>query len=386
MKNSTKILYVAFLIVIILAFLISFKVLNSQKTDEIVWNSPNESFTTDFIVGKSGLFYLQAKVNNVNGLYLFDTGCTTTEVNTYILPKESETKRRYTVRDSYGNKQTKNLHEINSFELGDLLIKKLDVFPADSIPDDYISNNSIQDKKLGIIGNNIISEFVWDFDLVNRRVTISKDNNYCKNIQDSLAVKLVSKNNLKEIPLLINGKNKNLVLDFGCSAPIIVTDSIQDSGTNIFLNNLDINNYDFADVQFGDNIFSEIKCIKNKHVNLFGIPFIWAFKRVILDYNNDKIYFISKSDSKTNYSVNKYKLSYINANSTITMETKPNGLKFVVGNDSNQKKYRLFGRIKLYQNNNKLDSILCLDSLYMPNGQLKNGPTTIKVLSPETKK
>lgn len=370
--------------------------LEKEDKEKFVCNSPDDSYTTNFIIDKEGLIYLKAKINNTNGLFLFDTGCELTSVNEKIVTEKKMKLHPYTIYDSKGITQTKNVYKVKSFELGAIGIEKLHVYPTDSLSwTDPKGSHYKQDSILGTIGNNIISKFIWDFDLINHHVTVSNNKRYCHNLPDSLAIALVSKNSNKEISVLINGVRKMLLLDFGCSQTIILADSIPNQEITkekinlsvehkSSLNHLDsingrVNNINFVNLQLGSNLFKEIICVGNDHVNVFGIPFIWAFERVVLDFENNRAYFISKNNTLSNYSIDKYKRNYINGNATINMKCKPNGLKFILQSDLTRISYVLFGNIVMYKSNSKLDSIICLDSLRLPNGQIKFGPATLKV-------
>jgi hypothetical protein len=273
------------------------------------------------------------------------------------------------------------------------------VYPLDSLT--WTSPKGIfhkQDSILGIIGNNIISKFIWDFDLTNQQVTISNNLNYCKNLPDSLSINLVPQNNCKAIPLALNQTNKMLLLDFGCSSPIILADSIpkdkgaQKNSTKISRHNgpgafshLDTTNTKqtnhgaFVNVQFGPHRFNEIECIQNNHSNLLGMPFIWAFKRVVLDFEKNKAYFISR------YKSNKYNLhnhnfqSTVNRGKVINFYPGEKGTVITINKDSLKLKYLAFGYSQLIKINNNADSLFCTDSVRLPNGTSLAGPIMIKL-------
>jgi hypothetical protein len=299
--------------------------------------------------------------------------------------------------DANSIKQTKNIYKVKSFELGAIGIQNLHVYPTDSIS--WTNPRGMyykQDSILGIIGNNIISKFIWDFDLVKRQVTISNKKSYCNNLPDSVAIDLVSKDNHKDITVEINGKSKMLTLDFGCSSPIIISDSIPNrkitERNEIFsryvtslLNHLDStggesSNFDFANIKFDDQEFEQIQCFENAHSDLLGIPFVWAFERVVLDFNNNKSYFFTKNDSASDFGVNMYSHnSLMNAIGIVRMQSKPEGMPFIVENASGRIRYVIYGSLELYKNTNRLDSIYCADSLRLPDGRMQFGPFTIKV-------
>jgi hypothetical protein len=379
---------------ILSAIVIIVKIQNINKTEKVIWNSPNESFTVNFIVGKQGDIYLDAKINDTTGLFLFDTGYDLSAVNEKFVTDENMKLHPYTTSDVNGIKQTKNVFKVKWFVLGAIEIKRLHVYPADSIT--WTSPKGIYYKKdsiLGIIGNNIISKFIWDFDLINKRVTVSNKKTYCNTIPGSMAINLVSKDNHKEIAVRINEEKKMLTLDFGSVFPIVISDSIPNQkvfGKKDFysqeisgaLNHLDSTdgrdrNIDFVDIKLGAYEFKQIECFEKAKTDLLGLPFIWAFKRVVIDFMNSKVYFISENDSASDLGVNKYnRQSMINRISII--KSKPDGMPFIIERGSTRMRYVLYGSSKLYKNNNRLDSVICFDSLLLPNGKKKYGPFTIR--------
>jgi len=371
------------------------KGMEKEDAETMSWNSPNDSFATDFIVGKQGHIYLNARINDTTGLFLFDTGCELSFANEKFVANKKMKRHLYTILDVEALKQTKNLYKVKSFELGAIGVQNMQVYPTDSIS--WTNPRGIhykQDSVLGIIGNNIISKYIWDFDMVNRRVTISNNKTYCSNLPDSLAINLISSDNHKEIPVEINGKCKKLILDFGCSFPITISDSIPNrkiteknefGSQNIsgLLSHLDSagaesSNFYFAHIKLDVHEFEQIKCFEKAHLNLLGIPFVWAFERVVLDFNNNKSFFISRNDSVGDFGVTKYnRQSVMNANGIIYMECKPEGMPFIFETDSTRIRYVLYGNLRLYKNNNRLDSIFCSDSLKLPDGRIQYGPFTL---------
>jgi hypothetical protein len=370
------------------------KIIDNQNTEKVNWNSPNDNVPIDFVVGKQGLIYLNAKINDVNGLFLFDTGCELTSVNEKIVCDKKKKLNPYTILDAKGITQTKNVFKVKSFELGAIEIRKLHVYPTDSITWTHPKgSNYNQDSILGTIGNNIISKFIWDFDLINQRVTVSNNKMYCLNLLDSAAIDLVTKGNHKEIEVLINGEQKILTLDFGCSFPIVLSDSIPEKKvteenfvfcheTKGALDHLDSteiskNSFDFADIKLGTYEYTQIKCVENDHADLLGIPFIWSFKRVVLDFNNCKSYFISENEFAGGFGVNNYNRQSTNDEmdeNGVIWAGKPGGMTVVIERDSIRIKYIIYGSSKFYKNNYNL---LCNDSLLMPNGEIQHGPFTL---------
>jgi hypothetical protein len=395
MKKIALILLLFFLVFII--FLIVKKLIVNNGTEKVQWNSPNESITLDYIVGKSGHLYLKGQMNGITGLFLFDTGAEISLINEkYITGKELKIKP-FTINDAKGIKQTKNVYLVKSFELDAIKINELDVFPADSLmwksPKGIFYN---QDSIVGVVGNNIISKFIWDFDMVKKRVTVSNSKSYCNSIPDSLAIVLVSRENHKEIQVQINGKLKRLTLDFGSYFPISLSGSIPNkknsdknnsnsqktkSGlTHLYSKDGKESKFDFVNIKLGTYEFREIQCFENDGSALLGIPFVWSFKRVVIDFINNKAFFITLNEKAGDFGVIKFnRQSVFNAAEIIDYNCKPEGSLFIFEKDSIRIRYVGYGKLKVYKNNNKLDSIYCYDSLKFPDGKMKYGPFALKI-------
>ncbi len=384
----------------------------NNNQEKFNWNSSNDSFSTEFIVGKEGRIYLNAKINGKAGLLLFDTGAGITSVNEKLVSDPDMKLSSNIITDAKGLTQTKNLYKTKSFELAAINIEGLKVYPQDSLSwTDPKGVHYKKDSVIGIIGNNIISNYIWNFDLKNKRVTVSNDKKYCHNLPDSLAIKLIPKNNYKEIQVLINGEPKMLTLDFGCSQPLVLSDSIPSQnkfkfkGSSISQNSRTFLNHitksktpytpiSFVDVSFGPNQFNRVRGTENAVSNLFGIPFIWAYERVVVDYKNDKIYFLSASDSVSTFGVKINSRKSLEAILGIILKTENgkaelalrNELKLPIKwinnqNDTSRSEYKLYGNISIYGGKKDpnagyyvIDSIAAVDSLMLPNGIIQHGP------------
>jgi len=388
-----------------LFFLIVKKEKVNNKTDNVQWNSPNENMTLDFIVGKGGHLYLEGHINDTTGLFLFDTGCDMTTINEKYITGEDLKLQSQTIYDAKGIIQTKNLYRVRSFELGAIKIKNLNVYPADSLSWKHPKGCFYkQDSVVGVIGNNIISNFIWDFDMVNRRVTVSHSKLYCDSIPDSSAFELVPIRNHKEILVRINGKLKRFTLDFGSVNPISLCSSIPNKKKSVgkesysawgksALNHLVPNGaieskFDFVDIKLGAYEFKDIQCYENDSSALFGIPFVWSFKRVVIDYRNNNAYFISLNENDNDYGVMNFNKQFVyNNDGVTTYKSRPKGVtmefdKSTVKDSvksSVKLKYVGYGKVMFYRKSSKLDSIFCSDSIRLPDGKMKHGPITVKV-------
>lgn len=387
---------IAFSVIIGILFIVQ-KVNVKDETEIVQWNSPEESTTLDFFVGKSGHLFLKGRVNGFTGLFLFDTGADNSFLHEKYITKEDLKLDSCTIMDAKNIRLTRNLYKVPSLELGTIKIKDLVVFPLDSLS--WIDRKGMfynQDSVVGVIGNNIIWKFIWDFDMINRRVTVSKSRNYCNSLPDSLAISMIDVEKHKEIMVHINGKLKRLSLDFGCSSPISLSGPIpitkKSKETGIYSTKTSSalahlrpqestdSNFDFADVKFGPYEFKEIQCFENDDSALFGIPFVWSFKRVVIDFKNDKAYFISLNESTRDFGVMKFNRQYVyNSDGVTIYHSRPKGITLETTNSSGRFIYVGFGEVMLYSKNGNQDSIFCQDSIRLPDGKIKVGPVTVRI-------
>lgn len=396
----SQLVSVALIFISLLFVLQNFK---SAEEEKVHWNSTQDSFLLDFIVRKGGVILMKAKVNGVPGLFVFDTGAAFTVVNEKFIQDADKRTESITMFDANKLNQSGDKVRIKDFQLGGMQLYNLIVVPLDSAA--WTHKKGIfhgDDIIVGIIGNNLISKFVWDFDLQQKKVTVSRNREYCAAIPDSLGIDLVPFSHRMKMPVYINGFEKMLVLDFGSIPPIILSDSVAveesdelgkinaPQSTRGMLSHIDTvngrtHNGKFTDVRLGDNEFSDILCLENAKSDLIGIPFIWSFERVILDYNHQKSYFISRKRKDAPHgaeSVSRENLStHLLRNSTVTtFYSNSEGMVLHINRDSVTQKYISFGKLLMYrsQNSTKPDSIICCDSVLLPDGSMKYGPFKIE--------
>lgn len=373
-------------------FLMVMKIIENQDKEKVNWNSSANSFTIDFVVGDKGHIFLNASVNDTSGLFLFDTGASISIVNEKFVVSKKMKLHPHTSTDSKGIQQTKDLYKVNNFVLGGIEIERLQAYPQDSIAwIDPKGSFYKQDSIIGVIGNNIISKFIWDFDLINKQVTISKSKRYCRDIPDSLSVPLFWNNGNKDIPVKINGGERMLTFDFGATLPLSISDSIphelQSKKVTASLysksafNHLDTTiskeiNIDFVDVELGTYKFNELQCIENAHSDLLGVPFIWTFERVVVDYLNDRVFFLNENSTHAFSVATYYRENSWSFGNVIHYITKPTGMVVKFSNDSAETRHVFYGSLTFYKSS-KLDSIVFQDSVLIPNGGMKYGPSTM---------
>ncbi|WP_421918584.1 retropepsin-like aspartic protease [Marinifilum sp.] len=393
---------------------------------ESFWESDKDYFTTEFVVGKRGHIYLKAKLNGEEGLYVFDTGATQSCVNELLVTQNKDSLIQINITDANKVRQSQGLLQVDSFKLGSIKIKNLWVVALDSLA--WTNKNGIlygQDSLKGIIGYNIISKYIWDFDMKNKQVTVSMASNYCDDLPDTTAVALKDSINSWYIPVTVNDIEKTLLLDLGSAIPISITDTIptrdkfkfvdisfSENSNGLFNHLLAHNKFQsfesFNDLSFGNYNFNRISCQENDKNDLFGIPIIWNFDRFVLDTKNNRAYFINNNKfdcelSASCFSSNKF---YFYLNMVLTYGIKGKAevklrsrfklpASATVGYyDTCKLSYKIYNGFKVeginsgfkVEDSNKdqdnylyfADHFISLDSVMLPNGEMKYGNYAIK--------
>ncbi len=303
------------LCIIVCSLLVSSFINNPPKHGKSLKEYNNiTSFTLPFKTDDNGCIYIEAIIHDNTGLFMFDTGASKTSINEKYITKKDKTIGTTTTTDVNQNKREETIHRLKHLALGAVDVH-CKVVAADSTT--WIHPRGCfyhQDSIYGIIGDNVISKFIWDFDLNNKHVTLSSDSSYCKMLADTIAISLERLNKSMYFPILINDQVKKLMLDFGCAGTLQITDSIPSEQKYFktkefyelsfgYLSHLEDEihayNYDFVNVELGNHRFEKIKCTENTKVNLAGISLVWSFERVVLDYLNQKVYFISRRKDKS---------------------------------------------------------------------------------------
>lgn len=398
LKNRIAGILVALSIVLFTSFILFLmKDIKNQDREEVNWTAATDRFTMDFMVGKQGYIYLKAQVNDTTGLFLFDTGNELTTVNESFVADPAMKLHKKTIRDASGINQTKTIYKVKLFNLGAIAAKRLHVYPEDTLAWTHPKGHHYKrDSIFGVLGNNIITRFIWDFDLVNRKLTVSKNKKYARSLPDSLAEDLLAVNNHREIEVLINGEAKLFTFDTGCSDPLVISDTLaneQTKGEESKLTQHSTTAFShldtvgraqrpivFANIKVGPYHYEQIKCVENDHADLFGVPFLWEFERVVMDFINNKAYFISKADTTYNYSLKFYRRqNYWPSRGVVERESLPKGRSVTISKDSIKKRYVFYGKTKFYVNNSQIDSIQSADSTLLPGGEIRHGKYTLNM-------
>ncbi len=381
------------------------KIKNKPKYE---WLTEEDKFTVDFIAEESGHILIKAKINNEKGLFLFDTGASRSLAHENTLDSLNST-RFHELTDASNIKQRKKLIR-SQFRLDSLEINELEIFPLDSMSwltknGSFFNKNHIN----GVVGYDIINQYVWDFNMVDKKLTISNSSKYCNNIPDSVCINLIKDKNKWYIPVLLNNLDRKLLLDFGCSGTLNIRDTISPTdryviqGINLSYSSLkrtgfshlrelnrDTVSLSAVNLQFGNYLFNRIRCIEGSKKELFGIKFIWSFERVILDGINNKIYFLNERDDNSPQSAKQFsKLirktikSKFSKNNEVEVSLYNGGVDlnsyFLNVKDTVHIK-TAHGRIKLLNRNNHMH-VLFKDSITLNDSKTKYGPIELKYIN-----
>ncbi len=290
------------------------------------WENKNHIIDVPFFVHPTGHIYLKAEINSEEKYLVFDTGADYTVIN----EKYNDTLSIDSIlgTSSQARKSKMSIHRLDSLSFGDLRFNKLpySALRKEAWEDCGIFKN--QDSIAGILGNNVINNFVWDFDMVNRKVQI----------RDSSFVGRLGK--VREIPLVYNGmgwvldiwlneEKKKIKLDSGSSYILNLTDSISIAKTytypivnagkskGIFSykdclgNEIKVDSSKttrqarkvFANLKIADTTYKDAYIIDKSKSNLLGIPLFWEYERVVLDFLSKKMYLINPVKNSNKYQI-----------------------------------------------------------------------------------
>ena len=363
-----------------------------------------------FTVGKSGRIYLEATVNDTTGLFVFDTGSGQCIIHETLVKNAVETSEDFMLTDAQGISQPKKRIFVDRFQVKDIVSTNVLFWPADSTT--WHRKGIFEDRKevAGVIGNTFLTNFVWDFDMVNHTVTLARSVKALEEINNETALPFHQIDHNWNLPVTINGDEKLVTLDFGCIAPLLLRDTIPLDKKKIhgwskttlgtaFAHTLadsvqkdTLFHFLAENVSLGNQSFDSVMCHEQTHVNVLGMPFIWAFERVVLDYPGKKIYLINRQTEAGKFDVRtisqRYRASMKSENfkagekGYFKLHTKYHA-DFIVpahteSEDTVKEKYRVYGKARYWgRSMQDLDSIQCMDSVLLPNGNIQYAPFTI---------
>lgn len=396
-KRNSVLIFIG-LVVILLILIVFFPFKKNYN-----WNTDKPYITIPFRTNVAGSIYIQSKIGENSGHLFIDTGADITGIKESLLNKNDSTFRQK-LTDAQKIVARKKLIKAKSIKIGDLEFPHLNVWPMDN--ESWLKSGVFyqQDSVIGILGSDILKQFVWDFNMKEQEITIYNPPYFPENISDSIAVPLSKKGKGYYVEIEVKGKKYPVQLDTGCSSCLSLKDTLSNSTTGLkgsyhsnhstFFSHLRNKSLSIdsnfvvliPELKLGKSIFSQVITNEKAKNNLLGVPFFWAFERVIIDYPNLKIYFINRaknnkrsvqsksSKSVTNMSfpqkgyliINQY-ASFATQKIVHTEDDKGRMIKDTVPSE-----YQFHGKSKLWGDNfNSIDSITSLDSVRLPNGKIE---------------
>ncbi|MBJ6369067.1 pepsin/retropepsin-like aspartic protease family protein [Snuella sedimenti] len=282
-----------------------------------LWKNENHAISMPFFVSPTGHIYLKVKINGEKKYLSFDTGSLSTVLHEkYIASKLMDT---IVATSSQARNDKMSVHKLDILSLGDLTFRKLTYTALKKDAWDSCGIFYNQDSIAGIIGRNIINNFVWDFDMVNHKVYV-KDNPYLDSITNSRIVPLSRLGMGWCIDVIVNNNKKKVILDSGNNMILNITDTIKVAKTYTYsITNagkskgifsyldcngnavkIDSNSINksakrrvFANLGIADTLYKETFVVDRSTSNLLGVPLFWEYERVVLDFINKKMFLVN---------------------------------------------------------------------------------------------
>jgi hypothetical protein len=295
---------------------------NLFSSHSIVWNNNQHYTTIPFYSSESGHIYLKAKIGKETKYIGFDTGAELCGFNEIY--NNSKITTDISVTDSHSKTKNVIIQKLNKLSFKNIDFEKVDYI---SMNKDIWKNQCgiffNQDSIAGVLGNNIINSFVWDFDMLNKTLKISEKAEL-QNISKASIIHLFKRGKKSWfIKIKVNGKRKNVTLDSGSDATLTIKDSIglsenynyeigysnskglfsfndcykkKDSSQNVTKTHSRKRKI-FADISISNNNFEDVVIEDISNLNLIGIPLFWEYERVVLDFLNGKMFLFNKNHS-----------------------------------------------------------------------------------------
>jgi hypothetical protein len=166
---------------------------NIPKFNQISWNTNNHNTTVPFFVHPSGHIYIKTTLLGEDKYLLFDTGADFSLLNEKY--RDSNLLATLKMTDSQDITNESDFFTIDKLPIGEVELKNLQYGTMKKETWGHCGILKNQDSIAGILGNNVINNFVWDIDMVNHTIKI-RDQPIMKDIDDA-----------KVIPLIRNGKS-----------------------------------------------------------------------------------------------------------------------------------------------------------------------------------
>lgn len=386
--------------------------LPQKKQFNYEWSSPKDTLLIPFTVGEAGRIYIKARVNDTTGLFLFDTGSDLCIVNETLVKNPVESSEDHMITDAQGISQRKKQVIIDRLQISDIVCKEVLFWPADSASWGQKGMFKGKEEVLGIIGNTFITNFVWDFDMLSHTITLTRAAHALNPINEETILPFQFVDKHWKFPVSINGEEKLILLDFGHTTPLQVEEtvlkdkhtkygSIKSISESALAHTLadsmqkDSVFYFLAkNISLGNQSFDSLFCFEKAYSSLLGMPFIWAFERVVLDYPQEKIYLMKKQANPGKFDVRtinhqfhqKIQIAGIQAgaqgyfNMRIKYYADHIAPTITENQDTVMAKYKVYGKARYWGRNlYDIDSIQCMDSVLLPNGNIQYAPFTIEM-------
>ncbi|KAA5827723.1 hypothetical protein FPF71_02480 [Algibacter amylolyticus] len=402
--RKTKIYSRSILVLSIIAC--SFGIIGAFKKNKLVndvkpiieWTNTNHKQTLPFFVAETGHLYLKTIFNSEEKYLLFDTGMDITSLHEKY--NNSEAIDSLNVKSSQAIKQDVAIHKLYSLSFGDLNLKNIGygAMSKETWSDCGIFPN--QDSIAGILGNNVINNFVWDLDMVNREVTIQDKSFIDNSISNKKIIPLIRSNMGWKVNIQLNGKKKKVKFDSGNASILNITDGIQlaktytypitnagrSKGVFSYLNcegkEVKIDSSDikyqqkrsvFVNLKVGDTAYKDAYVIDKSASNLLGIPLFWEYERVVLDFLSKKIYLINPVNK-----INDYQISTKSKNTLMSVKVeaisktgyydvyKKEEIKLITKNKTTLNdtiEYYFKGKMRIYASLNLIEKRINIDSI-----------------------
>lgn len=247
----------------------------------------------------SNIILLDIVVDKKPYSFIFDTGTETTLINSSI-PSTTVSGDSVFFKDVFSQSHSVHQVMVDTLTLGKIKVVHKDSYQQRSLNID------------GIIGDDIIQEFVWKVDLYNRNMYVSKDINNFKIEGKGIPFKRYGQFIL--IICQINGKDIELIVDTGYNGFISINKTAADSVFNfqdqplfweglsvkhtgnpyastISSPRLDTTYYFTSDMAVGEILLeNEIIELTHNPFNTVGMDFFKRFDHFVLDYTNGMIH------------------------------------------------------------------------------------------------
>ena len=283
---------------------------------EVSWDRKEHNVSIPFYIIPGGHIFLQVSINGVSGYMGFDTGAEISGVRQGI--EATETKLSTVVTDANGLSKKMSISILDNLSFGEIQISQMASIPIPLAAWDKCGIFPEGDSIVGVLGSNAINHFVWDFDIVDRTVTLSGGLMMKPDNQNGAIDLIKTGMNSWCVEVEVGGEAKSLRLDTGSNQFITINDSLNSSevipevaSTHFESRSLfsyedclgDLITVDIpakkqrkvvADIKIQSLDFADIAINDMQAHSLLGNPLLFKFRRVIMDFSNQKMYLIDR--------------------------------------------------------------------------------------------